>query len=258
MTTVPAAFHRRILESLRLTSERVFTLELDGRRLWIKRPGRDKRKLGHRLQLVAAWLTGIEMLRPTVSRGGSDAAALELGRTERLRRAGLPVPTVAAVGDGYFATEHSGRTLMDLVDTRPSTEIFQLVRRAAALLASVHRRGLCLGRPSLKDISVEGPRVTFLDLEEAPETVMSLEDACIRDVWLFLTSASHLERSISGLADDAWQAYRNAAPTALSDRLTAQARRLRRFTELLSKLLGRRLGRDGVAFVHAVDVIARH
>jgi len=250
------AFHGRILASLRSTSERVFALEIGGRRLWVKRPGRDKRKLGHRVQQFVAWVTGIDMLRPTVSRGGTDAVARELGRTERLRRAGLPVPPLAAVGDGYFVTEHTGRTLMDLAETQPPAAIRRLVRSAAELLASIHHQGLCHGRPSLKDLAVDDARVTFLDLEEAPEKVMSVEDACVRDVWLFLISASYLEGTIPGLADNAWQAYRKSAPSALPGRLTTQAQRLRRFAALLSKLLGRRLGRDGVAFVHTVHVIA--
>lgn len=240
-------------------SDSVFAIERNGQHFWVKRPGEDKHKASHTLLRWIAWLTRIEMLRPTVSRGGREAMARELERLERLRGAKFPVPAVAAVGEDFFVTEDNGVVLMSIARPLPEDGrgwLFAQIGRAAGILASMHRQGLCHGRPSLKDIAVKGDRITFLDFEEAPETVMTAEAACLRDIWLFLSSIGRLERRWPGLCAAAWKAYRAEAPETLVRRFEQQAQRLEKLSTFLLKTGGRWFGRDVLGVLHTVRLVA--
>lgn len=247
------------LRALSGQSDSVVAIERNGKRYWVKRPGSDKHKPSHTLLRFVAWLSRIEMLRPTVSRGGQDAMTRELARLERLRGAKFPVPRVAAVGEDFFVTEDNGAVLMNIARTLPEEGrdwLFAQIAQAAGILASMHRQGLCHGRPSLKDIAVKDDRITFLDFEEAPEAVMTVEAACLRDVWLFLSSIGRLERKWPGLCAAAWQGYREKAPEALVRRFEEQALRLDRLSALLLKTGGRWFGRDVLGVLHTIRLVA--
>lgn len=250
---------QQIEAALQKKQERVFSVHSDSWIIWVKRPGEDKANAGHHFQRVFAWLTRIEMLRPTVSRGGPDALKREVARLDRLRLAGFPVPDIAAVGDDFFATYDSGEPLMNLGRRLPPAEaeqFFDLVRQAATLLGRLHHQGLCHGRPSLKDIAVLDGKLTFLDMEEAPEQVMSMKNACLRDTWHFLASINRLESRWPGLCEAAWLTYKAAAPDALQAALQAQAQRLLPLAGLVSRIGGRRTGRDVQGVLHTIRLLA--
>ncbi|WP_052065828.1 hypothetical protein [Thalassospira australica] len=195
---------------------RVFPLRWENRRIWVKQAVPAKQKIWHRLQRFAANITGIPLLRPTVSLGGQDGLESEAGVLRKLAACGILVPDLIEVGESWIAIGDNGRILQtcieDDVDKGSDDAIRQHVVNAATALARLHAQGVAHGAPLLRNMTLrDDGQIGFIDFEEDPNARMPVVDAQARDILLFVFSIQREFKKRPELLRTGWQAYVKAA-----------------------------------------------
>ncbi|MCC5993358.1 MAG: hypothetical protein JJT99_12650 [Rhodobacteraceae bacterium] len=201
-----------LLEQARaLPQKRVQSMEVAGRRYWIKRP----EKLGLRLR---------------VQKGDSARAfRAEIAQIRRFAALGAPVPRILAESPGLVVLEDVGLPLSFFLARRPEAERRPALMHGAKALAGLHAKGLVHGRPRLRDICWDGARISFVDLE-AGAGVNAPRWRRARDLLIFLHSLHQSGQDVSQDFDAVIRSYAQADTAGilpLAKRLTRRARPLR-------------------------------
>lgn len=192
-----------VRRSLKNQRHRAFPLVWEGKTLWIKQAIPSKENFFHKVQKVISSLFSwyIPLLKPTVCLGGAEALREEAYRLKKWQKAGIKVPEVMAFEGPWMALTHQGVALSFVLENHrhahPEKDLdrLNLVMRAAQEVIHVHKLGFCLGSGRLRDIVYDGVDFYFIDGEEDPSQVMSLEAAQARDLLFFiLTSLRHLSQ----------------------------------------------------------------
>ncbi|MFT4045960.1 MAG: hypothetical protein QM661_04610 [Solimonas sp.] len=228
---------------------RVLAVPCGDRRVWLKMPGPPKWRPWHWLQWILVRALSLPFLRPTASRGQRDELRNEAKRMLRFSALGLPAPQVLSCSRQYLVTADAGPTLSSYLARGDDLHAQRAALVAAArALGRVHAAGQCHGRPFIKDLAYDGERVTFLDFEENPCSVMSLADAQARDLCLFLMSVvKHTSRKPGSrlLLGRLLVAYAQVhPPRAIVGALRRNLRALDRLAAPFRRLPRRWLGRD--------------
>jgi tRNA A-37 threonylcarbamoyl transferase component Bud32 len=175
-------------------------LTVDDRTVWLKRYGSGTRRLALGVLDHCARGLDIEALRPPPRHPGDFAKRLEVRRLQELRAADVRVPEV--IGDGHSVLmladigESLSRQLTRSANDEPARDA--LVVEAVAAIADVHAKAHYLGQPMPRNMAVDGQGIGFLDFEEDPGEVMSLDDAQARDWLMFVYGVAHYYRSDTG------------------------------------------------------------
>lgn len=199
------------------------------------------------LQRAAAWLLPLPMLRPTMSVGGAEGLAAEAARLQALHAAGVHVPKVLGLSDTLLVTADAGQEFKLFVEALPTDDEKQAwLCKGAEALAALHGAGHAHGRPYVKDFVVapDGQTIGFLDLEENPVQVMTLEQAQARDIWLYLGSAAQLATYDIARTAAIYAAYAAKAPQAHRSALRSLLRWLAPLYAVLKLLRAQGLGKD--------------
>ncbi len=168
---------------------------LDGQRIWIKQICPPKARIWHALQKILAAVLRQPILRCTVSPGGPDALAREADRLITFKASGFHVPDVLARNAQMLILSDAGPQLREWLDKNKDPQARKdALKEATRALAAVHKAGMTHGRPYVRDMTWDGVRIGFLDLEEDPVRVMPLPCGQARDIWLFLGSAARFAR----------------------------------------------------------------
>lgn len=204
--------HRIENEIISHGEARVFPVEYQGRRIWVKRAEKVRHEAWLRFSRYLCVKLGLSMLQPGADPNGKKAIRFEAGRMRRLETRGLPVPTVCASGEDWLAMEDAGRNLVDILGDpqTPRQEKERLVSMAAEMLAALHAQGLHHGRPALKDMAYDGKKVMLLDFEDGIMIHVGRRQRLWRDLLLFLQSA--VKEGDPKLAETALAAYREKRP----------------------------------------------
>lgn len=231
---------------------RVLNGELGGRKIWFKQATPPKARFWHYLQKFLAFILPLPILRSTVSPGGESALRAEIARMIHFKEQGFHVPTILAADQKMFAMTDLGPQFREVLDRADSKDYLPLLKIAIRTMARLHQAGLAHGRPYMRDMTWDGERIGFLDLEENPLQLMPLPAAQARDVWIFLSAASryaqkkgHKKIYEGDLISTLYQDYAShAAPETL-----AELRRFILFLRPLRKILDRpflwdRIGQD--------------
>jgi tRNA A-37 threonylcarbamoyl transferase component Bud32 len=177
---------------------------IDGNAAWCKSYGPSPRA---RRAIAAVWnrLTlglGIPPLRSPPRLAGDQARHLEQRRIGELHQRGVHVPDILDCGDRWLLLSDIGPSLSSCLKRADDpAQVDQLVHRSAAALVAVHRNGAYLGQAVARNIVVSESDIGFIDFEEDPLTVMSLDQAQARDWLLFSSSvARYYEDRVDTLA----------------------------------------------------------
>lgn len=126
------------------------------------------------------------LLSPT-HYAGEAGQRMERRRLQQLAELGAPVPRILGEGQGVLLLSDMGRTLSSqLKRAHQQDDQDLMISDVAASLAQVHRTGGYLGQAVPRNITVTGKRVGFIDFEEDPGEVMTLQEAQARDWILFV------------------------------------------------------------------------
>ena len=231
---------------------RVFPLRWDNRRIWVKQSVRAKHKVWHRVQRFAANITGIPLLRPTVSPGGQAGLESEAATLRKLAQVGVLVPDLIDVADHWIAIGDNGRILKNCIEDDVLKGDDKAVRAyvvdAGKALARLHGEGVAHGAPLLRNMTLrDDGQIGFIDFEEDPNARMPLADAQARDVLLFVFSIQREFKKRPELLRAGWQAYVQAAGETASQLVPLRkVVRLLRPIYLLLRPFRRWLGTDAL------------
>jgi hypothetical protein len=184
----------------------------------------------HRLLRWVAGVLGVPMMRPVTVPGGAQSQALELTRLQALRAAGARVPQVLHVAPEYFVMTHLGHTDMAWELRERGPEVFGLWQQAAEQIIAVHAAGQYLSQCFSRNIILAGEGqqrhvAGLIDFEDDPASVMSVQDAQVRDWLVFLQSTLFTLAVPAAQLQPVLTDILNAEQAPVRDALLAQARR---------------------------------
>lgn len=227
--------------------------EFQGRSLWIKQAVPPKARIWHKLQKIAASITGQPALRATVSSGGAHSLHAEARRLRDFKERGFHVPDVLVVHDNMIVMTDAGPQLRAYLDNEKEPDKrLAVLKSAMDAMADLHKSGLAHGRPYMRDMTWDGERIGFLDLEEDPALVMPIATAQARDIWIFLGAASRYARSKQdkrlfdeNVIAELYASYEKAADQKVLDELRFFVRYLAPLRRLLDRpFLWQKIGSD--------------
>ena len=161
---------------------RVFALRWKNRRIWIKQAVPAKQKGWHHLQRFLATITGIALLRPTVSPGGKEGLETEANTLRKLSEQGILVPDLVGVAENWIAIGDNGGILQtrieDYIRAGDHDAVTKLIDAAGKGLAKLHQAGVAHGAPLLRNLTIrDDDKIGFIDFEEDPNERMPIIDA---------------------------------------------------------------------------------
>lgn len=239
-------------------AKRVQRVPLSKRIVWIKRYGTEKPPIWRFLQACVSRLAPFAFLRPSSYLPPQLMAEREIRRIKMFSELGFATPEVLYASKGALVLTDVGTTVQrrlgELKQLDPSAHDDLLVA-CAAELGRLHAAGLCHGRPYPRDMFFFGGRLGFMDFEEEPQSVMPLETAQARDIWLLFLQIATGARLGVKTRDRAYEAWSELAPPEA----IAELRRLTRFLGgflSIARLIGRvHMGSDLQRFIVATSYL---
>ena len=150
------------------------------------------------------------LIKPVPAYGGAKSQAIELQRIADLHGAGISVPIVLHVTNDYFVMQaFNGRPLDSMVSQAGPTAKAAFEQGLAAI-AQVHAAGKCLSQGFARNILVSEHALCFIDFEDDPLQVMTLEQAQARDYLLYLLSVVWLNRAMHAPWRAAWHSCKQS------------------------------------------------
>ncbi len=238
--------------------ERVQRVVLSTGAVWIKRYGTERKPRWVILQRMAANLIRAPFLRPSPVLGDEGMAKREMRRIAQFSAKGIPTPRVVYSSGAAVAFSDVGLTVdrhMKRVLKGDPVACDDMLVHCCAELGRLHSKGLCHGRPYPRDMFLRDGRIGFMDFEEEPDTVMPLETAQARDIWLLFLQVAQRARFGKVTHDRAYEAWAAVAPPAA----VAELRKLTGFLGgflWAARLIGRvHMGSDLQRFIVATSYL---
>jgi tRNA A-37 threonylcarbamoyl transferase component Bud32 len=223
-----------------------------GQRAWLKRYGVGSRRAALAALRFVADRLHLPALRPPPHRAGGAALEVEARRLSELEAQQVNVPKVIGQARDTLVLSDTGDSLnARLRQVRNDPALLDaMVSAALAAIADGHRKGAYFGQPVPRNMTWAEGKVGFLDFEEDPLEVMSLQQAQARD-WLMFGYG------VAGFYDD----RPDALAALMREAMRGEEDEVRRQAGETTARLGRvarlslRLGRSARALAHAVFVV---
>lgn len=135
-----------------------------------------------------AFMMDAPYLRAVPVHGGERSQAIELARLAALKAAGVPVPEVMHVATDYFVMRYLGRECLGSLINAGHPDAANLWREVCACMRTAHAAGQYLSQSFGRNVIVTQRVMGFIDFEDDPLEIFSLQQAQVRDWLLFLHS----------------------------------------------------------------------
>lgn len=135
-----------------------------------------------------ARLLGSPYVRAVPMHGGLLSQTTEIKRLTALQGVGVPVPKVLLVKPDYFVMNYLGADCLGGLINQGHADAFALWKQTCALVLLAHQKGQYLSQCFGRNVIVDGGVRGFIDFEDDPCEVMTLEQAQVRDWLIFLNS----------------------------------------------------------------------
>ena len=163
-------------------------------KVWIRRAGSRNSIWGYRLLNLISHLTGIHLLTPVPNLGGLTAIEVEVRRLQALAEADICVPRILAhQADAIMISNIGNRTLEKEWRKRKRYPKILLNRWQLGLeaIADVHRKQQYLSETFARNmIYINEQQIGFIDFEDDPASVLTLEQCQARDWLCYLHSGA--------------------------------------------------------------------
>lgn len=177
---------------------RVFPVEVDGRRYWVKR-------IRKNLPNLVGWLLH-NLTKLMARKDGAALAQHEIAVIEKLRRSGFLTPEVVYRDEHCVVLSDIGPSLEAVLTRAEPRERIEVIQKAAATLRRLHDAGRWHGAARTHNMTLCGERIGFIDLENTVENWMPLRMRQAWDLYQLGQSAAFFEPSVP-LAETAMRAY---------------------------------------------------
>lgn len=261
LTTVPDLSGKDVemlLAALLRGGKRVEPVALSRRTVWIKRYGTERATWWRHFQASLSRLIPVPYLRPSLRLKAADMAERERRRIRLFSEHGVATPPVLYASSGALVLGDVGTTVygrLRLLRDSDHAAHDDLLVACASELGRLHAAGLCHGRPYPRDMFFAGDRLGFMDFEEEPQTVMPLETAQARDIWLMFLQIASSAKLGRETYDRAYAAWKSQAPPTAIVHLGRMIGFLGRFLSF-ARLIGRvHMGSDLQRFILATDYL---
>ncbi len=185
--------------------QHIFSIRWEGETYWVKRPQAIQPSFWHKIQKIINLILPLEIVKATIAQDASSSLAHEIKQLKTLEKKQISVPKLITQADDWVCMSNAGPTLHELLEKGKCSEKHLL--KAAETLANFHEKGLYHGRAKLNDLTlINKDEIGFIDFEENPLSVMSLESAQNRDLYLFISSLCRWNQKT---AEEALKTYLN-------------------------------------------------
>jgi tRNA A-37 threonylcarbamoyl transferase component Bud32 len=172
-----------------------------GESAWCKRYGQQRQPVRLWLLRVLARVLKLDPILPPTEYVGIDAQHCEMQMIAKLQRLGVRVPRVLSADEGELVLSDLGPTLSALCKNEADPHRrYMMVKAGFDALTDLHRRGGYLNQAFARNMTLQWmdgrPQIGFIDFEQDPAEVMSMDAAQARDLLLYSYSTAYL------LADD--------------------------------------------------------
>ncbi len=177
---------------------RVFPIEVEGRKYWVKRIRKNlPNPVGKLLHRLARW----------VARKDTEAlASHEIESLNKLRDCGFLTPDVIFRNQHYVVLSDIGPSLEAVLTLASRDDRFEVVRKAGEALRRLHDAGRWHGAARTHNLTLLGEQIGFIDLENTVENWMPLRMRQGWDLYQLGQSAAFFEPHVP-LAEVAMRAY---------------------------------------------------
>lgn len=177
---------------------RVFPIEVDGRKYWVKRI---RKNLPNPVGKLLHQLTKL------VARKDFDAlASHEIQSLNKLRRCGFLTPQIVFRNEHYLVLSDIGPSLEAVLTLASREDRFAVIAKAAETLRKLHDAGRWHGAARTHNMTLCGDRIGFIDLENTVENWLPLALRQGWDLYQLGQSAAFFEPHVP-LAETAMRAY---------------------------------------------------
>ncbi|MFJ7565668.1 hypothetical protein ACIQW9_01745 [Herminiimonas sp. NPDC097707] len=181
-----------ITEQLARTPDRTQLVDVDGTPVIVKRLEAPLKHWGYPVLNTLASLLRQPMLRAVPAPGSSAAQSIEIARLRALAAAGVSVPEVLHVTPHWFAISFLGATSIDqLLRQQPEQGLYYWESGLQAIL-ELHRLCQTASQCFARNMIWHEGKVSFIDFEDNPSSVMPMASAQARDWLLYLHSTAYI------------------------------------------------------------------
>lgn len=157
---------------------------------WRKTFGPTQRAAARSLLRIFAGWRNLPVLAAPAAQSAEQACATEYSMIGRLAALGARVPAILERGERELVLEDLGPTLSSALQSPQAEERHAALRAGFRALAALHAAGGHASQAFARNLTWDGQRVGFIDLEEDPGTVMPLVAAQARDLLLYVQSCA--------------------------------------------------------------------
>lgn len=179
-------FHYKIDQHILNRNNRVFSMLIDGAKVYVKKRDRSKKHIGHHLQEALYKVTKNPMLTPTVLGREENDVLFQVEKLRLLRAQGFNVPEVLHVEEEYFVMRDLGENLIDFLKRTPQ-QADTYLRKACEEIARLHEKDFVHGGSQVKNFVTRNGRIGLIDFEERVHP-QDVEGFKVRDIMVFLMS----------------------------------------------------------------------
>lgn len=192
--------------------QRSFAVVWQDKKVWIKQQEAPAHKW---LQLVTrciACFSTNPLYFPSTEPGSQ--LEREAVRLKLMRSKGFRVPEVLLATTDYLALSDVGPSLKYWLTEADisATERRTILLMAAAALAHLHQNRYWHGRPALRDLCWDGEQIGFIDFEEDPHQLLSIDQCMTRDFLIFVHGLYRYLPVTDPVIVEAINEYRRLAP----------------------------------------------
>lgn len=201
------------IDILRSTQQqRSFSVVWQDKKIWVKQ----QESLAPKWLQLATKLIAIFSTNPLYFPSAEPSSPLEREavRLRLMRSKGFRVPEVLLATADYLALSDVGPSLKYwLTESAISAnERRHILLMAAAALAQLHQNRYWHGRPALRDLCWDGKQIGFIDFEEDPHQMLSIDQCMVRDLLIFVHGLYRYLPVTDPLIVEVINEYRRLAP----------------------------------------------
>jgi hypothetical protein len=187
-----------LVSGLKDSRLRVFPIEVDGRKYWVKRIRKNlPNPVGKLLHRLTRWVAGKD----------PDAlASHEIESLNKLRSCGFLTPEVVFRNQHYVVLSDLGPSLEAVLTLASRDDRFAVLCKAGEALRKLHDAGRWHGAARTHNMTLLGEQIGFIDLENTVENWMPLLMRQGWDLYQLGQSAAFFEPQVP-LAEAALRAY---------------------------------------------------
>ncbi|GHG66929.1 hypothetical protein GCM10010919_15190 [Alishewanella longhuensis] len=201
------------IDSLRsIRQERSFSILWQDNKVWVKQQEHAAPKWLQLASHAIAALSSNPLYFPSAESGAP--LEREAVRLKLMHVKGFRVPEVLLATPNYLVLSDVGPSLKYWLtkSTISVNERRHILLEAAAALAQLHQNRYWHGRPALRDLCWDGKQIGFIDFEEDPHQMLSIDQCMVRDLLIFVHGLYRYLPTTDPLIVEVINEYRRLAP----------------------------------------------